>query len=71
MGEVTALTAVLDTSVLWGRDLRGELIRAIDAGRFVGVWSDWIVAELWRGEFHLDGSPVDDALPSPLNKEEA
>lgn len=49
MGEVTALTAVLDTSVLWGRDLRGELIRAIDAGRFVGVWSDWIVAELWRG----------------------
>jgi hypothetical protein len=46
---VTPPIAVLDTSVLWGRSIRGELVRAIEAGRFVGVWSDWIIAELWRG----------------------
>lgn len=40
---------VLNTSALWGREIRAELIRAIDADRFTAVWSEWIVAELWRG----------------------
>jgi hypothetical protein len=24
-------------------------VLAAEAGRFIGVWSDWIIAELWRG----------------------
>lgn len=49
MEPVRRPTAVLDTSALWGRDIRSELVRAVEAGRFQGVWSEWIVAELWRG----------------------
>ncbi len=41
--------AVLDTNVLWPPSVRARLVQAIDAGRFEGVWSEWIVAELWRG----------------------
>lgn len=49
MEQVTKPVVVLDTSVLWGRRIRSELIRAIEADRFIGVWSEWIVGELWRG----------------------
>ena len=35
--------------MLWGREVRAELIRGIEADRFTGVWSEWIIAELWRG----------------------
>jgi len=41
--------AVLDTSALWGRGPRSELIRALDAGRFDGLWSEWILGELYYG----------------------
>jgi hypothetical protein len=41
--------AVLDTSALWGRGPRSELVRAIEAGRFVGLWSEWILGELYYG----------------------
>jgi hypothetical protein len=46
---LTAPIAVLDTNALWGRSTRRDLVLALDAGRFIGVWSDWIIAELWRG----------------------
>ena len=35
--------------MLWGRGLRSELIRAVDAERFVGLWSEWILGELYYG----------------------
>jgi hypothetical protein len=41
--------AALDTSALWGWSPRSELIRALDAGRFDGLWSEWILGELYYG----------------------
>jgi hypothetical protein len=41
--------AVLDTNALWGRNTRSELIRAVEAGQFVGLWSEWILGELYYG----------------------
>ena len=49
MAVVVRPRAVLDTSALWGRGLRSELIRALDAGRFEGLWSEWILGELFYG----------------------
>ena len=49
MAVVVRPRAVLDTSALWGRGNRSELTRALDAGRFVGLWSEWILGELYYG----------------------
>lgn len=49
MAVVVRPRAVLDTSALWGRGPRGELVRALDVGRFVGLWSEWIIGELYYG----------------------
>lgn len=49
MAVVVRPRAVLDTSALWGRGPRSELIRALDAGRFEGLWSEWILGELYYG----------------------
>lgn len=49
MAVVGRPRAVLDTSALWGRSPRSELIRALDAGRFEGLWSEWILGELYYG----------------------
>jgi hypothetical protein len=40
--------AVLDTSALYAPRERADFVRAMDAGLVVGVWSEWIVGELWR-----------------------
>jgi len=40
--------AVLDTSVLYGDSSRRELVAAIREGRFDGIWSPHVVAELNR-----------------------
>ncbi len=49
MAVVVRPRAVLDTNALWGRSTRNELIRALEAGRFVGLWSEWILGELYYG----------------------
>ncbi|MBV8642864.1 MAG: PIN domain-containing protein [Candidatus Eremiobacteraeota bacterium] len=40
--------AVLDTSVLYGEASRRQLVSAVNEGRFDGVWSPHVIAELNR-----------------------
>ena len=51
-----------------GRPRAAEVL--IDGDRSTLVRGRESLADLWRGEYHLDGSPVDSNLP-PLTEEEA
>ncbi len=49
MAEVSRRpVAVIDSNVLWPETLRHEIVDAAYAGLYTPVWSDWIVAEVWR-----------------------
>lgn len=42
------IRAVIDTSSLFAPTLRRELQQLTEEGLFVGIWSPWIIAELYR-----------------------